>query len=350
VTDCANYTILVVDDEPSTTRLLERILLDEGHQVIIAHDGREAMEIAQCAGPDLVLLDLGLPGLDGHEVCRRLKQNPHTRWIPVVVITGQDDARAKLACWEIGADDFLLKPFQRAEIVVRCRSLLRVKQLIGELDSAEAVVFAFARAVEARSSYTHGHSERVQEYALLLAEQANLSKGEVEMLRMGALLHDIGKISLPDTILNKPGPLTHDEHLVVQQHTLQGMHIVEPLRSIRHAIPLIRSHHERCDGRGYPDGLTGEKIPAVVRVLSIADVFDAISSPRPYRPALSHARCLDLLRKEARQGAFDPLLVEIFCEMMADGVERAMQRPMSNWPGHIPLPQVTCELHTRVLH
>jgi len=347
--DCANYTILVVDDEARTTQLLERILLQEGHNVLIAHDGHEALEVAQRAGPDLVLLDLGLPGLNGHEVCRRLKQAPSTRWIPVVVITGQDDAQAKLACWEIGPDDFLLKPFQCAEIVVRCRSLLRVRQLIGELDSAEAVVFAFARAVEAKSSYTHGHSERVQEYALLLAERAQLSRAELEMLRIGALLHDIGKISLPDTILNKPGPLTDDEYLVVRQHTVQGMHIVEPLRSVRHAVPLIRSHHERCDGRGYPDGLTREKIPAVVRVLSIADVFDAISSPRPYRPALPHARCLELLRQEARNGAFDPLLVEIFCEMMADGIERAIQKPMPTWPARIR-PREPRELHARVLH
>src|SRR5262249_7714759 len=150
----------------------------------------------------------GLPILNGAEVCRRLKRNPQTRWIPVVVITGQDDTQAKLACWEIGADDFLVKPFQCVEIAVRCRSLLRVKRLIEELDSAEAVVFAFARAVEAKSPYTHGHSERVQEYALLLAERAQLPEADQAMLRKGVLLHDIGKISLPDTVLNKPGPLT----------------------------------------------------------------------------------------------------------------------------------------------
>jgi putative two-component system response regulator len=265
----------------------------------------------------------------------------------VVVITGQEDAQAKLSCWEMGADDFLLKPFQRSEIVVRCRSLLRVKQLIGQMDCAEAVVFAFARAVEAKCSYTHGHSERVQEYALLLAERAGLSSAEMDALRVGALLHDIGKISLPDTILNKPGPLSADERLMVRQHTLQGMHIVEPLRSIRSAIPLIRSHHERCDGRGYPDGLTADRIPAVVRVLSIADVFDAVSSPRPYRLALPHDRCLELLRDEARKGAFDPLLVELFCEMMADGLDRAIQLPIQSWPGRIRMPD---QRHASVLH
>jgi putative two-component system response regulator len=330
---CPDDTVLVVDDEPVTARLLEQILIREGHRVIIARNGLEALELVEQANPDLVLLDLRLPLLGGQEVCRRLKQNPDTRWIPVVVVTGQDDAQAKLSCWEIGADDFLIKPFQCAEIAVRCRSLLRVKRLIEEFDSAEAVVFAFARAVEAKSPYTHGHSERVQEYALLLAEKAQLAEPDQEMLRKGTLLHDIGKISLPDTILNKPGPLTPDEVHLVRQHTIQGMHIVEPLRSIRSVIPLIRWHHERFDGRGYPDGLAAQSIPAPVRVLSIADVFDALASRRPYRPALPHGRCLETLRRGAQNGAFDPDLTDLFCEVMADGVDSALEATAEVWRG-----------------
>lgn len=306
--------ILVVDDDGAVATMLEKLLAADGHGVTVARDGREALASVTGRQPDLILTDLDMPYLSGYEVCRQIKQDPTTRLIPVVIITGRDAQEAKLRAWELGADDFLTKPFQSVEVLARCRSLLRVKRLVDELDSAEAVVFAFARVVEAKCRYTWGHSERVTSYALALACKIGLPEAKQEVLRKGGLLHDIGKINMPDSILNKPGPLTAEEYDIVRQHPVQGIRIVEPLRSIRDTIPLIRWHHERLDGKGYPDGLFGGAIPLMARVLAVADVFDALSSERPYRPALPENECLRILRENAAGGGLDPELVRCFCE------------------------------------
>lgn len=307
-------TILVVDDDQAITSLLEMFLSADGHQVRLAHDGREALASVAADPPDLVLTDLDMPNLDGYEVCRQLRQQPSTRLLPILIITGRHAQEAKLRAWELGADDFLTKPFDSVEVRARCWSLLRVKRLVDELESAEVVVFALARTVEAKCRYTGGHSERVTSYAIALAQHLNLSQIEQEVLRKGAILHDIGKINIPDAILNKPGSLTAKEFDIVKQHPMQGVRIVEPLRSIRETIPLIRWHHERLDGKGYPDGLLGSAIPLLVRIISVADVFDALSSERPYRRALPLGECFEILRKNSAGGGLDPELVRCFCE------------------------------------
>jgi putative two-component system response regulator len=308
--------VLVVDDNPSVALLLQQLLASDGHAVDTAGDGIEALERVARHPPDLVLLDLDMPRLDGFEVCRQIKSSPLTRLIPIVIVTAQSALQSKLHAWELGADDFLTKPFQRIEVLARCRCLLRIKGLVEQRESAEAVVFALARAVEAKSPYTHGHSERVKDYALRLAVQVGLPRDEWDTLAKGALLHDIGKISTPDAILNKPGPLTPEEFAIVKDHTWQGAHIVEPLHSMRDAVPLIRWHHERLDGRGYPDGIAGDQIPLNVRLLAVADVYDSVVSDRPYRPPTPHARCLELLQTNAAEGGLDPEIVEHFCKLM----------------------------------
>ncbi len=313
--ECAGQ-VLVADDCPSVRTVLEQTLLTAGHRVIVARDGHEALALIAASVPDLMLLDLDMPGLGGYEVCQRVKRDPATRFIPVVIITGQSAAEARMRAWELGADDFLTKPFQCVEILARCRSLLRVKRLVDELDSATAVVFALARAVEAKSPYTQGHAERVTTLALDLAAEVGVQESERESLRKGALLHDIGKISIPDHILDKPGALTAEEYALVKQHPIQGAHIVEPLRSIRDAVPLIRWHHERLDGRGYPDGLAGDQVPVLVRVLSVADTFDAMVSARPYRAPIPPSRCLEFLHANARGGGLDVELVKAFGLML----------------------------------
>jgi putative two-component system response regulator len=318
LTPRSGQTVLVVDDNPFITSLLEHGLRAEGYRVHTALDGAEALRRARESSPDLILLDLNLPRITGDEVCRRLKSDPATSLIPIVMITGSGAARDKIQAWDYGADDFLTKPFHMVEVTTRCRSLLRIKRLIEERESAEKVVFALARAVEAKSPYTHGHSERVTTYSLALAREAGVSAPELEVLRKGALLHDVGKISIPDVILNKPGPLTADEFDVIKQHPGQGAHIVEPLASIRDAVPIIRHHHERLDGAGYPDGLRGDEIPLLVRVLSVCDVYDSLSSERPYRAPIPHPRCLEMLRENALGGGLDPELVAIFTELAPD--------------------------------
>lgn len=305
-------SILVVDDEPGITNLLQRVLEADGHRVVVATDGQSGLERVAEHRPDLVILDVDMPRMDGFEVCRRLKGARATRLLPVLVLTGVGAADARSQLWELGADEFLTKPFRNLEVAARCRSLLRQKDLIDALDSAESVVFALARAIEAKSPYTHGHSGRVTRYALALAEQLDLREPESDVLRRGAILHDIGKISTPDAILDKPGPLTPEEYEVVKRHPVDGARIVESLRSARVVVPLIRWHHERMDGEGYPDGLTGGAIPLPVRVLSVADVYDALSSDRPYRSVMPHERCREAMVENAARGGLDPELVRVF--------------------------------------
>jgi putative two-component system response regulator len=307
-----SHRVLVVDDNLSITNLLQKVLQSEGYEVAVASDGFQALALVADSPPDLILLDLDLPRLNGDEICRRLKSNPATQLIPIVMVTAQGALQNRLDAWDYGADDFLAKPFHLVEVLARCRSLLRIKRLVEERDSAEAVVFALARAVEAKSPYTHGHSERVVASTLALAEHLDLPACERETLRKGALLHDIGKISIPDDILNKPDKLTAEEYEIVKSHAAQGAHIVEPLHSMRDAVPLIRWHHERLDGKGYPDGLRGGAIPLLVRILSVADVYDSLSSDRPYRDSLPHELCVDLLRENAQGGGLDPELVDVF--------------------------------------
>lgn len=310
----AKERVLVVDDDPATRRMLDRMLTSEGYETVFAGNGLEALRMVEHERPDLIFLDLELPGTSGYEVCRALKADPSKRWIPIVILTGHSATDERLRAWDMDADAFLSKPFPLAEASARCRSLLRAKRRHDELDSAEQVAFAFARAVEAKSPYTHGHSERVGQYALLLARRLGLSVEECEILRKGSLLHDIGKISVPDEILNKQGSLTAEEYNIVKLHPTSGAHIIEPLRSLRNVIPLIRWHHERCDGRGYPDQLRKSEIPTIVRILSVADVYDSLASKRPYRSAMAPDECFAVLRAEARQGGLDPDLVEVFCD------------------------------------
>lgn len=309
-------TILVVDDEPAITKLLRMVLEAEGHQIVVAADGQQAMECVAARRPDLIILDVDMPQVGGFEVCRRLKRAPETRLLPILILTGTGAANARLRAWELGADEFLTKPFQTLEVAARCRSLLRHKDLVDGLDSAESVVFTLARAIEAKSQFTHGHSDRVTQYAIALAKQIGIGEAELDILRRGAALHDIGKISTPDAILDKPGSLTPEEFDVIKRHPADGARIVEPLRSARDILPLIRWHHERINGTGYPDGLAGDAIPHLVRILSVADVYDALASDRPYRSAMSHERCHEVMKKDSERGGLDPELVQHFFEIV----------------------------------
>lgn len=313
--DTTGKRILVVDDDQTVGAALEHILTHEGYLVSRVRDGRTALLAVERQPPDLILLDVNMPRMGGFEVCKRIKGDPATSLLPVVMITGESEFEARLEAWDVGADDFLSKPFQVVEVLARCRSLLRTKHLVDELDSAASVLFALARTLEAKSRYTQGHSQRVTDYAVELAKRVGLPPGEVEILRQGALLHDIGKISTPDVILDKPARLTPEEMAIVRQHPMEGVRMVEPLRSVREVIPFIRWHHERMDGRGYPDGLFGGAIPLAVRVLSVADVFDALASERPYRASLPHEECFQMLRADAAGGGLDAELVEKFCSM-----------------------------------
>jgi putative two-component system response regulator len=311
--------VLVVDDDPMLRRFLACFLQSLGYHVTTAATGSAALARVAARPPDLILLDLDLPDLSGMEVCQRVKADPATRLIPVLILTGRDANEGRAPAWDAGADEYLTKPIRSAELATRCRSLIRLKAVLDELDSAHATLFAFSRAVEAKCPYTLGHTERVTAYALRLAAHAGLKDPDLEALRRGGILHDIGKISIPDAVLNKPGRLTPAEYEVIKRHPLEGVRIVEPLRSLRSALPLIRWHHERLDGRGYPDGLFGAAIPMPARVLAVADVYDALATDRPYRPALPQDACLEELRANAAGGGLDPDLVRAFIDLFAAG-------------------------------
>lgn len=308
--------VLVADDEKEAVTILAEVLKRQGYIVKTATDGKQALEIIEEGKIDLAIIDVFMPYLSGIEICRQVKSNPRRRLLPIVMITGLGDEKDKVEALEAGTDDFLNKPFNFTELLPRLRSLLRMKFLNEQLDSAENVIYALARAIEAKDKYTQGHTERVSGYASRLGEQLKLSSKEVEALYSGGILHDIGKIGVPDAILNKPGKLTEEEFAVIKKHPLVGAEICQPLKSLRQVIPIIRHHHEKMDGSGYPDGLAGEEIPLLARIMAIVDVYDALTSERSYRRALSIDEALGILFAEADNGFWDKELLVEFSEMV----------------------------------
>lgn len=306
----AAATILVVDDIESNARLFTRLLARDGHTVLSARDGEEALQAIARGQPDLVLMDVMMPTLDGFETCRRLKQDPATRLIPIVLVTALQDSRDRIRGLEVGADDFISKPVNPAELSARVRSLLRIKRYTDELDSAESVILSLALTIEARDGTTDGHCQRLAAYAVALGRDIGLSDDELSALAKGGYLHDIGKVGVPDAILLKPAILTAEEFAVMKQHTIIGDRLCGELRSLKKVRPIVRHHHEHLDGSGYPDGLRGDAVPLLAQVMGVVDVFDALTTSRPYKPALSPDFAYEELRAEARRGWRDADLVE----------------------------------------
>jgi putative two-component system response regulator len=315
--------ILVIDDKLETLLLLRELLASRGYEVISSAEPQEAIELVNSEKPDLILLDVIMPGISGYELCRELKSNPATRLIPVVMITGLSDRDDRVRGIEAGADDFLSKPLYPEELFARVKSLLKLKEFTDELDNAEAVLVALALGIEARDPYTGNHCERLACYAVDLGRHIGLPEDDITALKRGGYLHDLGKVSIPDEILKKGSHLTDAEWKIMKQHPIIGETICRPLRSFRNVLPIIRHHHEHWNGSGYPDGLVGETIPLTARVLQIVDVYDALRTARPYKPALSHAEAENTVRREAHAGQWDPELVPQFFEMLRQKEEAA---------------------------
>src|SRR5439155_480776 len=281
--------VLVVDDGAANRELIEACLAGVECHVRTAEDGPAALKSVQASPPDLVLLDVQMPGMDGYEVCRRIKGISATRLVPVVMITSLDQTNDRVRALEAGADDYMTKPVDRVELVARVRSALRLKGVYDSLDSAEHVIFALAAAVEAKDPYTEAHTQRVADAARAIGSRMNLPLSDLDALYRGGLIHDIGKIGIPDAILLKPGPLDPRELAIMQQHPMMGENIVAPLRSGASLLPIIRHHHERFDGTGYPDRLSGAGIPRLARGCAVCDALDSRVSERLW-PA-GFARC-----------------------------------------------------------
>ena len=305
-------TILIADDNWANLELLSGLLQVEGYEVRCVLDGKQAIEALSTSPVDLVLLDVMMPEKDGFAVCREVKANPDTRLIPVVLVTASTASADRIQGIECGADDFLSKPVNREELLARVRSLLRLKQFTDELECAETVLFSLALSIEAKDPYTQGHCDRLSKYSVALAERLNLPEELRVALRRAGVVHDIGKVAVPEHILLKPGPLTPEEWGVMRQHPVVGQRICAPLKSFRHVLPVIRHHHEKLDGSGYPDGLKGREIPLTARILQTVDIYDALTTSRPYRKALSISETLTVMRKEVERGWWDGSLLDEF--------------------------------------
>jgi putative two-component system response regulator len=309
-------TVLVADDTDSVRALFADLLAADGYRVLTACDGDAALDAAQRQRPDVLLLDVRMPGLGGVEVCRRVKTAAETRLTPVILVTGAADGYARLEGIEAGADDFLMKPVNPHELRARVRVLSRVKQLTDELDSAEAAFMALALTIEARDPSTNGHCERLARHAVRVGAALGLPREDLNALHRGGFLHDVGKVGVPDAVLLKPGPLTVAERDLMRRHPDIGDSLCAPLRSLRRVRPIIRHHHERLDGSGYPCGLRGDEVPVLAQIVAIVDVYDALTSARPYRPAMPHADAVRELLAGVRDGLYNARFVEAFLDLL----------------------------------
>jgi putative two-component system response regulator len=308
--------VLVVDDNPTILKLMQDLLSSRGYEVVGVPDAAHAEIEIRRQPPDLVLSDVIMPGKSGYELCHELKNNSSTRLIPFVLITGLTDREDKLRGIEAGADDFLNKPIFPEELFARVKSLLKLKEFTDELETAESVLCTLGLSVESRDPYTEGHCERLARNASNLGRHLGLEDEAIVALRRGGYLHDLGKIAVPDEILRKGTNLTPEEWAVMKQHPITGENICRPLKSLRLVLPIIRNHHEHSDGSGYPDGLRKAEIPLLSRVLQVVDVYDALRTARPYKPALGHEHAALTMREEARNGFWDEELVREFFAML----------------------------------
>jgi putative two-component system response regulator len=319
-------TILVADDQAANRELLEQLLTTEGIRVISANDGQEALSLIAAHEVDLVLLDVMMPRVNGFEVCQRIKADVQTDLIPVILVTSLTNKEDRIQGIQSGADDFLTRPVDRVELLARVRSLLKLKMRTDELERAESVLFTLACSIEGKDPYTHGHCERLAEYSAQLGAELGLQAHQITALRRAGLVHDIGKVAIPDSILLKPRALSPEEWEMVRQHPVIGERICAPLKSFRLVLPIIRHHHEKYDGSGYPDGLRGDAIPVTARILQIVDVYDALTTERPYKRALSTDEAMQTMREEVARGWWDAKIFARFEQLVKLGCETFLSR------------------------
>ncbi|NJL91987.1 MAG: response regulator [Coleofasciculaceae cyanobacterium SM2_1_6] len=300
---------MVVDDHAPSRMTAAALLSVEGYDVLEVDSGIKALNLVKKYEPDIILMDVMMPDMDGFEVCRRLKEDEHTRLTPLIFVTALHDKKSRIAGIDVGGDDFLTKPFDRLELSARVRSLINQKRLNEDLDHAEQVLFSIAKAVESRDPVTGDHCERLMMLGKDFGEYLNLSRMAVRDLMWGSYLHDIGKVAIPDAVLLKKDSFTLEDRQIMNQHVIIGERICQPLRTMQGVLPIIRHHHERWDGSGYPDGLRGNDIPMLAQVFQIIDIYDALMSERPYKVALSQAQTLKIMQEETDRGWRNPELM-----------------------------------------
>jgi len=292
-------SVLVVDDDAQVRGLLVALLEPRGYVTRTAGSAEEAQEQLKAFRPDVILLDLHLPGRSGQDILAELRADPVTRLLPVIMITGGATGEERLRAMAGGVTDFVAKPWASEELLARIRSLVQMKRFTDALEHAEHVIVALARTIDARDAYTAKHSERVSVYAGRLGAKIGLTGFELEAVKRGGLFHDIGKIAIRDAVLLKPSALSPEEMAEVRKHPVVGRELLSGMKTLSFALDVVYGHHERLDGSGYPDGLSGESIPLTARVTTIADIFDALTTARVYRAALTRTEALAALRLAA---------------------------------------------------
>jgi putative two-component system response regulator len=315
--DSHPFVVLGVDDEANALMVLEGLTMSEGHLFHGTTKPAEAVALVMQHMPDVVLLDVMMPGLSGYDVCRAIKANEVTRMIPVVLLTALDSREDRLRGIEAGCDDFLSKPFDRIELRARVRSLARTKRLNENLDHAETVLATLARAVEAKDGTTGDHCDRLTRNGVAFGRFLGLNRPDLQALARAGVLHDIGKVGIPDAVLLKPARLTSEEWIIMRRHPVIGAELLAPLRTMDRVVPIVRHHHERWDGGGYPDGLAADGIPLLARVFQVLDAFDALTSARPYKAAFCSEEAMSLLLEETAQGKWDPDIMDAFVRFRA---------------------------------
>ena len=304
--------ILIADDNRQDAEILQQLFKDSGYFCLVVSNGLDAIESAIRENPDLILLDVDMPGENGYEVARQLKMHRATRMVPIIMLTAMAELNAKLEGIEAGVDDFLTKPYRPIELMARTRSLLRVKSLNDQLDDSESIVFTLARIIEAKDTHTLGHADRVSKFAVALGKLLKRPQEELEILETGGVLHDIGKMAVPDAILLKPGALTREEFETMKAHPVVGTTICERLRSAKSCLSLIRHHHEKLNGEGYPDHINKNEISVSVRITTIVDIFDALTSRRAYKDAWPIEKAFSVMFEEVKKGWWDGDILKVW--------------------------------------
>ncbi len=318
--------ILVVDDMATNRALIRAVLGAQEFIVLEADSGEAALERIPSLSPDVVLLDVMMPGTDGIEVCRQLREQEEFRLLPIIMLTSLGSPDDVVQGMEVGASDYITKPFNAVELTARVRAAVDKKRLTDRLDDTESVLFALARVVEAKDGTTGDHCDRLSHLSVVLGQALNLPYDDLEALRRGGILHDIGKVAIPDAVLLKKGKLDEGEWAVMRQHPTTGAYLCSALRTMRRTVDIIRYHHEKWNGSGYPSGLAGEDIPLLARVFQVVDVYDALVSERPYKPALPKDKVAHILRDETARGFWDPHIVSVFLDIL------------ENDPGRLEIP------------
>ncbi len=311
--------VLVVDDDEGVRSFFRRVLTAQDYIVDVAVDGPSALEAVARTAPDVVLLDVSVPGLDGFEVCRRLKAAAATRLTPVIFVTALSAREHRIAGIQAGGDDFLSKPVDLHQLLARVCSVARVKQYTDDLDPAASIIMTLATMIESRDGYTSGHCHRMANYATSLGRALHLGDADLQALHRGGFLHDIGMLAIPDPVLHRRGPLEPDEIELIKSHTIIGDNLCGNLRSMQAVRPIVRSHHERLDGSGYPDGLQGDQIPVLAQIMGLVDVYEALTSERPYQRPRPIDEAVEVLRSHVTRGWRRRDMVETFAEIARSG-------------------------------